>query len=83
VICIGSSIRAALLWAQSMAALNKWNALEGWLGTWPIFGTSVIFNTAGSLACIWMLTPRRWRVCLTFGTLALAIVFPIATYYLL
>jgi hypothetical protein len=79
--CFGSAIRGFLTWRQFMAAGNGSDPSQ-WIATWPWLGTSVILNIGGAAAAIWLLSPSRWRVSFTAGTVLAAILVPLALFYM-
>lgn len=81
-ICGGSAMRGLLLWLRAMWELNVWGADLFWARTWSVFATSVFLNAAGSIGCIWLLTPERWRKPLTIATVIVAPVLPVVTFFL-
>jgi hypothetical protein len=81
-ICLGSSIRAFLLWMLSIYTIAGW-AAETWSGTWSWFMLSVAFNSIGSLIGIWVLLPLRWRKSIFAASLVGSVMVPLALFYLI
>lgn len=82
VFCAGSSARGLLTWLQFFYIESGYDP-SPWIATWPWFGTSVVLNIVGGLACIWLLSPERWRWPVTALTFALSIALPVGLAYLI
>jgi hypothetical protein len=78
---IGSAMRGFLTWMQFMSAGNGGDTAP-WIATWPLLGSSVILNILGAAACIWLLSPRRWRAWFTAATVVIAIGVPLGLFWL-